>query len=147
MDWKSDLTFCRRRGLTAFMRSELVLAALPALLVLVCGCASEKAGTSAAASPPAAHAVSTNVPGAEQDLLVTPDTGLNGKVALANIQLQFVVLSFPLGQMPEAGQRLNVYRHGLKVGEVRVNPKQLDENVIADVVAGEAMIGDAVRDR
>ena len=48
--------------------------------------------------------------------------------------------------MPAVDQRLNVYRHGLKVGEVQVGARQMDDNIVADIVAGEAEKGDVVRD-
>ena len=44
-------------------------------------------------------------------------------------------------------QRLNLYRNGLKAGEIKVTGPQLDENVVADIVAGDAQLGDEARDR
>lgn len=82
-----------------------------------------------------------------QRLIVTPETGLQGKVMKINSAGRFVVLNFPVGHLPVLEQRLSVYRRGLKVGEVRVTGPQLDDNVVGDVVAGEAAVGDLVRDR
>jgi hypothetical protein len=42
---------------------------------------------------------------------------------------------------------MNVYRRGLKVGEVKVTGPQRDDNIVADITAGEAAVGDEVRDR
>jgi len=70
-----------------------------------------------------------------------------GKVATVNAAARFVVLSFPVGHLPQVEQRLNVNRRGLKVGEVKITGPQLDENIVADIVAGDAEPGDEVRDR
>lgn len=44
------------------------------------------------------------------------------------------------------GKRLNVYRNGLKVGELKVTGPQRDNNTVADIVAGECQVGDEVRE-
>jgi hypothetical protein len=84
---------------------------------------------------------------AGQKLIVTPETGLVGKVETANQNLRYVVLSFPIGHLPAMEQRLNVYRHGLKVGEVKVTGPQIEDNVVADIVEGDSGPGDEVRDK
>ncbi|HWI58995.1 MAG TPA: hypothetical protein VNZ22_17350 [Bacillota bacterium] len=68
-----------------------------------------------------------------------------GKVLLVNINGRFAVLSFPLGTQPAVGQRLSVYRQGLKVGEVRITGPQRDQNTVADITAGECAVGDEIR--
>jgi len=78
--------------------------------------------------------------------IVTPTQGLTGKVASVNAAGKFVVLSFPIGQMPIFDQTLNLYRKGVKVAEVKVTGPKLDENIVADVAQGSAEIGDDVRD-
>jgi hypothetical protein len=82
-----------------------------------------------------------------QKLIVTPETGLAGKVASFNTVGRFVVLNFPVGHLPAIDQQLNVYRLGLKVGEVKVSNLRNDDYVVADLVTGEAAAGDSVRDR
>jgi len=72
---------------------------------------------------------------------------LVGKVVRFNSEGRFVVLNFPIGHLPGVDQRLNVYRQGLKVGEVKVTGPQRDDNTVADIVAGEAQVGDEVRDK
>jgi hypothetical protein len=125
------------------MRSLFYPVALLGWLVLS-GCASERAK----APPPSAVSGRTTAADATAPkLIVTPESGLNGKVALVNLSLRFVVLNFPVGQMPAADQRLNLYRRGLKVGEVKVNGGGLEDNVVADIVAGEADVGDTARDK
>jgi hypothetical protein len=76
---------------------------------------------------------------------MTPDTRLVGKVTKVNVEGRFVVLTFPIGHLPALQQRLNLYRRGLKVGEVRVTGPQLDDNVVGDIVVGDAQAGDEVR--
>ena len=49
--------------------------------------------------------------------------------------------------MAAVGQRLNVYRFGLKVGEIKVTGPQRDDNIVGDIVAGEARKGDDVREQ
>jgi hypothetical protein len=78
---------------------------------------------------------------------LTPDITLVGKVVLVNPTARYVVLNFPAGHMAVAGQVLHVYRKDMKVGEVTVNGLQRDDNAVADISAGEAQIGDQVRDR
>jgi len=60
---------------------------------------------------------------------------------------RFVVLNFPIGHLPALEQHLNIYRSDLKVGEVRVTGPQYDDNVVADLLAGDSAIGDQARDR
>ena len=89
----------------------------------------------------AAGPVNTN-----RNVIVTPGHSTTGRVAAVNSGGHFVVLTFPLGTMPALEKRLNVYRAGLKVGEVKVSGPQLDINIDADVTAGECRVGDEVRE-
>jgi len=57
---------------------------------------------------------------------------------------RFVILTFPLPQMPAVAERLVVYRQGAKVGEVRVSGPQRNNNIVADIVTGEPQVGDEV---
>ena len=72
-------------------------------------------------------------------------TVLAGEVVRVNAVARFVVLSFPLDQMPAMDQRLNLYRHGAKVAEVKVTGPQRDRNVVADILTGAPDVGDEVR--
>lgn len=85
--------------------------------------------------------------GTDSKPIVTPDTALVGKVVAVNNPGRFVVLNFPVGRMAAVGQVLGVYRDGLKVGELKVSGPQRDDNIVADLTAGEARVGDTVRDR
>jgi hypothetical protein len=79
--------------------------------------------------------------------IVTPDNSLTARVVSYNTSGRFVVLSFPVGQMPKADQSLFLYRDGMKVGEVKITGPQRENNIVADLVTGEAQVGDEVRDR
>lgn len=65
---------------------------------------------------------------------------------MVNNAARFVVLNYPLGHLPAANQHLNVYRRGLKVGEIKITNLQNDDNVVADLLAGECEIGDEARE-
>lgn len=80
-------------------------------------------------------------------LIVTPETAQTGKVVRYNDAGRFVVLDFPLGRTPAAGQRMFVYRQGLKVGEVKINVWQRENLIVADLTTGEAAEGDEVRNK
>ena len=104
--------------------------------ILVSGCASHKQ------KPPApAPKASTTI--------ITPDASLAGKVVSYNSTGRFVVLSFPVGQMPVMNQTLFLYRAGLKVGEVKDNGLPLPNYnlIVADLINGDAQVGDEARDQ
>jgi hypothetical protein len=66
-----------------------------------------------------------------------------GKIAKVNAT--FVILTFPVGGIPPINQKLNVYRKGIKVGEVKVTGPQRDINTVADIISGELQVNDEVR--
>ena len=104
------------------------------------GCARKKLADSVFLPLPRAGASGTN-----ETLLLTSQLALVGKVAVVNTTGRFVVLNFPLGKMAAVDRRLDVYRRGIKVGEVRVTGPQREDNIVADLVAGEAQVGDEAR--
>ena len=113
----------------------IVFAPLLAAGILISGCASQKPKSSAS-GPKGAAAI------------VTPDTSLAAKVISYNEAGRFVVLSFPIRQMPRVDQIFFLYRGGLKTGEVRITgPQDDNNNIVADVVAGDAQVGDEVRNQ
>ena len=79
--------------------------------------------------------------------IVTPDLSLAAKVISVNTVGRFVVLDFPANQMPKLQQKFFLYRAGLKTGEVKITGPQSENNIVADLVAGEAKVGDTVRDQ
>jgi hypothetical protein len=100
----------------------------------VCGCFHHHHGSS-----PAPVTVSKPI--------VTPDASLSAKVVSVNTVGRFVVLSFPPDNMPKLGQPLFLYRAGLKVADVKITGPQQENNIVADLVSGEAQVGDTVRDQ
>ena len=97
-------------------------------------------GMSAGTAP-----VSSTTNASHQELIVTPAVTPKGKVMRVNEGARFAVLNFPVGSLPAVGQRLDVYRHGLKVGEVKITGPQQDDNTVADITNGEAQEGDELR--
>jgi hypothetical protein len=90
-------------------------------------------------------AVKSKSSGKDQKPLVTPETALPGKVVLVNAVGRFVVLNFPVGHLPPVDQHLSLLRRGVKVGEVKITNQQLDDNIVADLILGEAEAGDEAR--
>jgi hypothetical protein len=106
------------------------------IAVAVAGCSSSK--KSAAAVKPAVTAPKT---------IITPDTSLAATVISVNTIGRFVVLDFPNGQLPKLQQTLFIYHGGLKTAEVKITGPQSENNIVADLVSGEAKVGDTVRDQ
>ena len=106
--------------------------------MLAAGCAYHRPATSAKRAAPTAVAPPT---------IVTPDNSLAARVVSYNDSGRFVVLSFPPGQMPKLEQSLFLYRDGMKVGEVKITGPQRENNIVADLVTGEAEVGSEVRDQ
>jgi hypothetical protein len=86
-------------------------------------------------------------PKAAAQNIVTPDAALAAKVISVNTVGRFVVLNFPSADMPKLQQTLFLYRAGLKTAEVKVTGPQSENNIVADLVSGEAQAGDTVRDQ
>jgi hypothetical protein len=107
---------------------------------IACGCAHHRAPTPE--STPAPTPVSTN-----PEPIVTPDNSLSAKVVRYNSVGRFVVLSFPVGQMPQNGQTFFLYRAGMKIGQVKITGPQRDNDTVADLIEGDAQQGDDVREQ
>ena len=120
------------------MRSFLSVILLGAFAL--CGCVHKRVADKPILPRPRAGA-----PAGNQGLIVTPENALVGKVAMVNTAGRFVVLNFPLGKMAAVGQRFDLYRRGLKIGEVKVTGPQREDNIVADLAAGEAEAGDEAR--
>lgn len=91
--------------------------------------------------------VSTSAKPEPSKVTMVPDTGLQGKIVSVNASLRFVVVNFPVGRMAAVEQQMTVYRQGQKVGELKVTGPQQDDNIIADVTAGDGEVGDEVREK
>jgi hypothetical protein len=115
------------------------------MALMMSGCAWFGKGKSAKNTPaPTTSSLAQNSP-TGTNVTVTPDASPNGSVARVNTVGRFAVLNFPLGNMPLMGQRLFVYRQGLRVGEVRVTGPSNDDDTVADIINGEAEKGDEIR--
>jgi hypothetical protein len=73
---------------------------------------------------------------------ITPDLSAVGRVESVNPEGRFVVLSFPQRHVPPVGQHWRINRAGLKVGRVTITGPQRDIDTVADIVEGEAKVGD-----
>jgi len=111
-----------------------------ALLLLVATSGCSLFSSSKSAQPTAASAGAPKA-------IITPDFSLAAKVVSVNTVGRFVVLSFPAGGMPQIEQTLFLYRGGLKIAEVRVTGPQQDRNIVADLISGDAQVGDTVSDK
>lgn len=101
--------------------------------------ASSKGGQLVAAPAPV-MAVSTNT--SEPAPIVLPPSG---RVHSVNLGRRFVVLDYTLGGMPPLESRLNVYRNGQKVAELRLSGPERNGFVAADIVDGFVQVDDEVR--
>jgi hypothetical protein len=126
---------------------KALIATLVVLLALGTGCASKKGVVASATTATGPASPGRTNSAAPPKVIVTPETGLVGKVASYNDAGRFVVVNFSGGRLPAVEQRLFVYRQDLKVGELKVDKWQMAENVVADLLAGEARPGDEVRDQ
>jgi hypothetical protein len=104
-------------------------------LLLLAGCAHPKPRPGGA--PPT---VTKN----SQPPVIKPDLKPVGRVEMVNREARFVVLSFPPGRIPPPGELCRVNHRGLKVGEVKISGPQRDLDTVADLIAGEASVGDDV---
>ncbi len=106
------------------------------------GCATDSSNGGKTSSGRDANAqFNTNAPA-----LVVPTSVLVGKVVKVNTTAKFVVLSFPPGRLPALEQVFSIYHAGLVVGRAKISGPQLDDAIVADLVSGEAEMGDEARD-
>ncbi len=77
--------------------------------------------------------------------LITPLESVFGRVVSVNAQAQFVVVDFFFNSLPSPGQRLAVFRLGRRVGEVRASVWAKGGRMAADILNGDAQVGDEVR--
>ena len=68
-----------------------------------------------------------------------------GKVVRVSLVARFVVMTFPIGIVPAIDRRLNVYRKGVKVAEIKVTGPQRDTDTVGDILSGNVEVNDEVR--
>ena len=129
-------------AMSAFRPCGLLLVA-----ALVNGCAVFHHSNAEPAQAAPANAPASATPTAALNPIITPDNSLTAKVAAYNSAGRFVVLMFPVGPMPAKDQTLFLYHDGLKTGEVKITGPQRDNDVVADLIAGTAQVGDEVREQ
>jgi hypothetical protein len=83
-------------------------------------------------------------PGAKSSRVV-PVNEVAGKIAAVNPALRFVVVDFYSSRLPKTDLRMGVYRQGQKVAEIKITGPEQSHNIAADIIAGDARIGDEVR--
>lgn len=126
------------------MRWDCFLAIAVVGIVSLAGCARKNA-------EPWAHPVPTEPASKPSTVIVTPAESRAGKITTLNPTGQYVVITYPVGvPLPLAERRLNVYRAGLKVAELKAggnSPRERrDVHLTADIMAGECRVGDEVRE-
>ncbi len=75
---------------------------------------------------------------------ILPDERPRGRIVTVNLPLRYVVMDFELSTPPEIGQRLEVFREGLKIGEVQLSGPIMGSAAAGDIVTGQAAVGDTV---
>ena len=83
--------------------------------------------------------------GGQTNLVIAPARSSVGHIASVNEQGRFVVVDFPIGQVPPDGARLSVFRAGQKVGEVKMSEQTADNLRVGDIIAGTVQKDDEVR--
>ena len=141
----------RRAKLTARVKYSLPMLLLASLWMN--GCATKNSPPNAPLTKsstdgtPATAALLARKTNSVDQLIVTPESTVTGRVMAYNEAGRFVVLDFPIGHLPAHEQTLFVFRQGLKVGAVKVTGPQRDHHTVADLVSGEAQKGDEIRER
>ena len=68
-----------------------------------------------------------------------------GRIVVVRPLSRFVVIDFGIDNLPPLGQEMAVYRNGVRVGTVRISGPSMGSMIVADVLAGDARVGDEVR--
>ena len=118
-------------------------------MILLASCAWSGCVKSTSSAPPAAVAAkkpkADNTDGASA-ATVTLDDSPEGRVVWVNYHARFVILNFPSGILPSIGRKMSVYRGGLKMAEIKITGPQEGLNLAADILSGDVMPKDEVRD-
>lgn len=148
---KTGLTPRRTTAKSADVR-RLLAQVLLVLWVTACSPSANSPSTGASqATPSAARTTPADSPtnrvgAAPRFPVINPVTPVQGRVTFVNQRLKFVIVDFTFHQLPRLDQRLGVYRRDVRVGEVKISGPADGPAIIADVMSGEAGIGDLVRE-
>lgn len=78
---------------------------------------------------------------------MVPVTSLFGRIVQVNAALRYAVIDFGVGNIPRPGDRLDVFRAGQKVGEMRVSNQARGGIIAADIMTGDVQELDEARTR
>jgi hypothetical protein len=121
------------------------VALLVVLAVMLSGCAWFKGKPASASAQDSSATWNSGASGSNsKQAVVTAGRGAIGRVKSVNASARFVVISYTVGTAPSLDQRLNAYRNGLKVAELKVTGPTRDTHTVADILAGECQVGDEV---
>lgn len=81
----------------------------------------------------------------QTNVVITPANSPVGRIMSVNKPGNFVVIDFPVGQVPANGTRLSIFRAGQKVGELKMSAETVDNLRVGDIITGSAQEGDEVR--
>jgi hypothetical protein len=128
---------------------RILFLALTILAMAFTGCSlfEKKADDGFSAVPTEGQTATNSLP-RNQNLIVTAATSVAGKVMAVNEatpSTRFVVLGFPIGKIPPLNSIVGIYRQGTKIAEVKLTGPQSDENIVAEIVTGEPVVGDEAR--
>ena len=134
-------------GVRGFMGMFLLAAA-------VTGCSPAAAPPSASPNAAAPSPASTGPPPTRTNRVaitprypaINPITPVQGRVTFVNDRFRFVIVDFAFHQMPQLEQRLGVYRRDVRIGEVRISGPADGSTIVADIMSGDADLGDQVRE-
>jgi hypothetical protein len=96
------------------------------------------------AAKPANPVFNVKPAGSQTNLVIAPANSPVGHVRSVKRQLKFVVIDFPVGQVPADGTRLSIFRGGAKVGEVKLSGAPKGTFIVGDILIGDAQEGDEV---
>jgi len=128
----------------SLLSKTAALALIGAIVVTANGCFWRKKNKAAQKPTPA---FTVKSPGGNTNIVMTPAPSPVGKVFSVNTPARFVVVTFPIGQIPANDTRLSVFRGAMKVGEIKITipPAPIGNGVSADIISGSAEKGDEVR--
>lgn len=110
------------------------------------GCAMATLLSGCAGSGPTTPVRSATKPGgAHLELSPTELGGAVAKIVSVNPEHGFVVIDFATRPLPAVGTRCNVYHGEKRVGAVRITEPERPPLVTADILEGQARMGDEVR--